>query len=797
MVTVHFLISYNQAFIRELAITQIKSRIQGEVTLGSITPAFFKAFPDIAVDLHDLTIRDSLWDQHKNDFLKAKNIYLYLSWTSLFKGKPEVRKVSIEDANLHLYTDACGYRNLNLIEQVETQKGEGSAPLLTMRRTRLIMENEFLNARHDIDVEYLHGGVTKQDSTFLLDVDIRSLVHGIGFNLEKGSYLKEKTLQGNLLLTYFPHQKLELTEVNLNIQKHPYMLHGAFYFDRDTMYYALGIYTKQILYEDAVSVLTASIQRHLDSISLSLPFDAEATVAGQMARKVVPAIATRFIVKDAAMETPIGHLENCSFTGLFCNQVDCQSLPGDHNSKFTFTSVRADWNVITVTSCQVEITDLLHPFLVCDLQSSFDLEKLNHIGESSTLQFLTGTGKMDITYQGAITSRDTILPALNGNILIQKAEVKYLPRNLDFKECNGEIYFNNQDLVLNQLVATTGSTHLTMKGHILNLLALLNLNPEQLTMDWAVSTPKLYLGDFISFVGESGKVQSTKPDSKNQISKASGNIDKMLRDGTVKLTLIANNLIYKKFTATGVSASVLVTGNKLIIQRTRLQHAGGIVTVEGALTNAYQANLLSIKSNISRVDIPRLFKAFDNFGQDGITASNMKGQLSAKTKLELVLNDKVEIKENSLKGEIDFTVNNGELINFEPLVKITATALKNRDFSHITFAELQNRFSVNGSAIFIPKMEIRSNVVVLFVEGIYDTKKGTDMSIQVPVSNLSNEENESMEKTGKPGMNIRLRAKTGIDGKLNISWDPLNIASKKRKAVMENNSLPPSEKEMP
>jgi hypothetical protein len=70
------------------------------------------------------------------------------------------------------------------------------------------------------------------------------------------------------------------------------------------------------------------------------------------------------------------------------------------------------------------------------------------------------------------------------------------------------------------------------------------------------------------------------------------------------------------------------------------------------------------------------------------------------------------------------------------------------------------------------------------------------MSIQVPVSNLSKAENESLEKTGKPGVNVRLRAKTGEDGKLNISWDPLNNASKKRKTIMENNSTPTSGKEM-
>jgi hypothetical protein len=54
-----------------------------------------------------------------------------------------------------------------------------------------------------------------------------------------------------------------------------------------------------------------------------------------------------------------------------------------------------------------------------------------------------------------------------------------------------------------------------------------------------------------------------------------------------------------------------------------------------------------------------------------------------------------------------------------------------------------------------------------------------------------------MEKTGKAGVNIRLRAKTGDDGKLNISWDPLNNASKQRKAMMDKNSVPASGKEMP
>jgi hypothetical protein len=122
-------------------------------------------------------------------------------------------------------------------------------------------------------------------------------------------------------------------------------------------------------------------------------------------------------------------------------------------------------------------------------------------------------------------------------------------------------------------------------------------------------------------------------------------------------------------------------------------------------------------------------------------------------------------------------------------VKIAATAFKKRDFSHIFFGELTNELELNGSAITIHKMEIRSNVVILFVEGVYDTRKGTDMSIQVPLSNLSKSENAVLENTGRVGMNIRLRAKTDDEGKLKVNWDPFNKASKQRKQEIRQDSI--------
>jgi hypothetical protein len=83
-------------------------------------------------------------------------------------------------------------------------------------------------------------------------------------------------------------------------------------------------------------------------------------------------------------------------------------------------------------------------------------------------------------------------------------------------------------------------------------------------------------------------------------------------------------------------------------------------------------------------------------------------------------------------------------------------------------------------------MEINSTAFTLFAQGTYDLRTGTDMSLQIPLSNLSRERNqdippESRGNDGKAGPAIRLRAKTGEDGKLKISWDPFKKALKKVK----------------
>jgi hypothetical protein len=144
---------------------------------------------------------------------------------------------------------------------------------------------------------------------------------------------------------------------------------------------------------------------------------------------------------------------------------------------------------------------------------------------------------------------------------------------------------------------------------------------------------------------------------------------------------------------------------------------------------------------------------------------------------------------NASEGSIHFLLEDGELNNFEPLLEISRKAFKKQDFSQIRFADVKNRLDVKGSTFIVNTMDIRSTALNFVVEGTYDVKKGTDMSIKFPLNNLTRSQaNTDISDGGrsKKGVSLRLRLKTGDDGKLKITWDPFRRSIKKKEDARDS-----------
>ena len=242
-------------------------------------------------------------------------------------------------------------------------------------------------------------------------------------------------------------------------------------------------------------------------------------------------------------------------------------------------------------------------------------------------------------------------------------------------------------------------------------------------------------------------------------------IDQVLDQGSLVVNLKANHLIYKKFQANNALANITLLQDRYIINNVSMDHAGGRMQLNGSLI-AQNGNTHHAKVNVSldNVDVSKTLEAFNNFGQDGITSDVIDGKLTAKIDASLDVNDEGKANPNSMESIVDFSLKNGVLNNYEPVKKLQNFLFKNRDFENIRFAELKDRFEIKGGDVKINRMEIQSSVMSMFVEGIFNNKGGTDISIQVPLSNIH---------------------KRGAD------FNPENIGTEKKRRQQYSSSWPP------
>jgi hypothetical protein len=235
-------------------------------------------------------------------------------------------------------------------------------------------------------------------------------------------------------------------------------------------------------------------------------------------------------------------------------------------------------------------------------------------------------------------------------------------------------------------------------------------------------------------------------------------------------------LIYKNFSATKVKGKLTLTNDVIKLDNFSLSHAGGIILVNASSKDNGRKSDINLQSKMQNVNVKELFRAFNNFGMQSLTSKNISGNFSADINLVSMLDANNDLYNPANKGYIDFSLKNGRLVNFQPLLDIDNNFLQKRNLSDVSFGELKNRLDVNGNDIYVHRMEISSTAVNMYVEGTYSFANNTDLSIQVPLHGQKKDQDEAPKNKGtnaKTGMSVFLRAKDDKDGKLKFSYDLL------------------------
>lgn len=776
-----YYINHNSKSVLATILRQLNSSVNGKISVASMETTLLKGFPGVSVSLKKVQLRDSLWFQHHHDLLYADDIDVSLNIFSLIAGDIKINKIGINNAGIYLYTDSNGYSNTQMFQaknRVEPKtKAEQQAfqiKKVDFNRVNLIVDNQQRHKLFHFVVNELEGKIAYPDSGWNGNLKLKTMIKSFAFNTKKGSFLKNKLLQGTLVAHYNERtQVVTIDQEKLQIGPDEFFIGATIDLAKNQSAFSIDIRADQILYQNIATILSPNISSKLLKFAIDKPIDVVGHIIddGQKDSKD-PLITVRMNVKNNKVTIPSGELSNCSFTGTFTNK-DVKSKPiGDENSAIRFFALSADYYNAPLKVDTFSITNLARPLATGFVSSQFPLERLNSSIGGETFNFKNGTADVRLYCKADIDNFRFTRPDLSGNIIIKDADITYLPRNMKLVNSALTLNFNQKDLNISNSRFELGKSSLTMNCSVRNFLNFYYTDPSKILVDINMNSQQLNLGEFMSFLGQ--RKQTRKVKSKNAVKEVANQLDAVLEAAKVNLNLNVKKAVYNRFVATNLTASLSMLEDGIYFNKIKVSQAGGTLNLTGNIKHIGTVNKFTINSIISHVNVKEFFYAFENFGQTSITNQNLRGFLSAKVNAQGSITDGGAVVSRSMYGKVIFNLKNAALIGFEPLQKVQKLAFANRDFSNIGIENLDGELTLNGDKILISPMQVNTSVLNFNMKGIYGVSNGTNIAMDIPLRNPKKDENISQEEKKLARMRgIVLHLKAIDDGKggIKVRWN--------------------------
>ncbi|HEX8562827.1 MAG TPA: AsmA-like C-terminal region-containing protein [Flavobacterium sp.] len=770
-----YYINNNKKEVLASLTSSLNENLNGNLTIGSMEPAFLKGFPLLSLNLKNVVITDSLYQRHKQMFLRADNFDISVNALALLRGAVEIKKISISDAAINLYTDSLGYSNSSVFRKnPKSQKGNGGGypeiRKFTLENVVLSINNISKHKLYHFDLKRLNGALEYKSNGWHADIDIKLFAQSMAFNTRKGSFIKGKSVDGNLEVD-FNQEKSQLNVVpsDLEIGGEDFVVAAKFELGSSSSKFKIDIKNEKILWRNASHLLAANISKKLDMYNLKKPIAVSCVIAGDLNVAGDPLIHVKARIRENTLDSPGGTVKECSFDGEFINENVKGIGYNDANSAVRFANFKGNYSGIPIRMKKAAIVNLENPIATGDFASTFDIKNLNNIVDADLVSFTKGKAEVRLTYTADIENFKLSKPIVAGTINIKNADVKYTPRNLAFKDISVALHFKDEDLFISNIHLRSGKSIVDMEGKILNFLNLYYTAPERMVLRWNVNSPELHLGEFIGFLGERKK-GVVKPEAKK--GNFTQDINTLFEKSNVEMTLKVDKLYYGNFYATHVVANLFLDDVGIAVKNAGLKHAGGTVTLNGTLIQKTNGSRYNLNAIVRHVDISKFFFAFDNFGLESLKRENLKGFVSIKSKLSGTITNAGAMLPKSMNGNVLFSLRQGALLNFAPVKSVGKFAFPFRDLDNISIASLNGEFNIKGEQVQILPMKINSSLLNMDMEGIYSFGRGTEIFISVPLRNPEKDkeitDKEELAKRRKRGIVLNLIAADDKDGKVKI-----------------------------
>ncbi|WP_297798090.1 hypothetical protein [uncultured Eudoraea sp.] len=529
LLAIYFYVSSHKEEVVNFIVDTISEKHNGTVSFDNVTLRSWGNFTNPAFYVENMVLLDS--SESKVNRFEAGDVYLNLSVKSLIKNKIQVKSVRIENA---IYKSVVFKEDLAALMAKKDSLPQESKVTESFKPYNMTFDIE--NLTFDIQNIPRHKGfkfkINEISSNFLIgpdsissSMDLDANITQLGFNLQKGRYLKDSKIEG----TMYPeidltNNKIHIPSFDLTINDQVFKIIADFNTSQSGSF-LFEISNKETEYAPTVSLLSDHIQVKLNKYKIYEPFPINATLQGSFAPFSNPLVHVEFNSTDnSALIVDRFDLDNLSFTGNFTNRIydDERAKTEDkRNIKLIFNSVTGNYKetkfevsngILTSTP---ENKALIQGFLKADGVP----ENLISLTNEPIFTLQRGQYNLIANLKGDVTSAADLLTRSNISLKVNNTEIFDSKDKLTIPVKQLNINLKEDRGVLEVLKLPLGSSdELHIYGKTYPFSSLLSKETEyQATTSLQLVSSRLKWEDFLKFFEDTNtgpKVKAGAPGRK-------------------------------------------------------------------------------------------------------------------------------------------------------------------------------------------------------------------------------------------------------------------------------------------
>lgn len=751
-------------------VNQANQKISTPIDVKKIDISLINHFPNISINLNDVTIQESL-PQNKGILGKAKRVSFSFRIFDLLNKNYEVNGLHISEGVVNLKIDKSGQPNYLILKKDSTA---GGSFFKLNNITGKNIKVTYLDENSDLDIHFIiktaYSDLAQSHSK--LNVSVNGKLVSDKIRVGKRNFLNNKSLEVDTDIQIDLTQKnYDFTSCNLTIDQGNYELTGSVNaFEKSLNLNIKGINTS---FRTLNSLLSSDLSKYFREYNTKGEVYFAGSVTGQYGSQNKPDVHLNFGAKNASFFHPKykKQIEQVNLTGAFTT--------GPTNRASNYQLELKDF------SCVLDDKALEGQLIVKNFDSykidlllsgEADVNSLALLFPEDHIKSAFGTVKMNIHLNGDIQN-PTLTKNFNadGDISLKNLSFVLKGERLPFNKINGAVSLRNNDLAISNLSGNVGQSDFNLNGFFKDFSSLLLKK----------NSPVILQADLRSHFIDFDELLKSNFASRDTLEKKNEKYEFSISpDISLDFNCEVNHLKFRKFHGRSIKGQVNISNQIAVLDNVSFQSMGGRINVSGSVNNKRKNLVETItEANLYNINIDSVFYVFNNFNQNWLIDKNLKGQLDADVNLYMTFNNNLVLNSKSMTADIQTSIANGELNDFEPMMKLSKF-VEEESLEQMRFSRITNNIRIENRIIYLPEMEIKSNVSNILVKGEHTFDKVIDYRLQVPLKNILRiTRRNDFEQSARQGMNLMLKI-TGTTSDYTVTYD-----SKALKESIKNDIL--------